>query len=148
VIALYKNPIEFSKRFWKPCVGQVITLVLFGCSVITPQPSPSATSALGPIQTPTRVSVTIPAPRTITPILPPATRLPNQAEITLRWDEGTVITDVDDVTELGVRLQSHPGIKGAYGDEFQITVVYDRQQTAPEQIRDILAEMGFPTRAP
>jgi hypothetical protein len=59
-----------------------------------------------------------------------------------------MITDVDDVTELSVRLQSHPGIKGAYGDEFQITVVYDLQQTTPEQIRRVLADMGFPTQAP
>lgn len=70
------------------------------------------------------------------------------AEVTFRWDVGTNITDVDDVTELTVRLKDRPGIQGAFGDEIQITVSYDPAVTTPEKIRGILADLGFPVKPP
>ena len=112
---------------------------LSGCGT-----NPTATLVLtpGPVRTATL------ALKTITPVLPPPTRASNVAEVTLRWDAGTNITDVDDVTELAVRLREKTGIMGAYGDEIQITVVYDPEQTTPEKIRGILKDLGFPAKLP
>lgn len=86
--------------------------------------------------------------RTVTPVSPAPTRSQGVAEVTFRWDLGTNITDVDDVTELAVRLKDRPGILGAFGDEIQITVSYDPQLTTPEKISRILADLGFPVKKP
>ncbi len=113
-----------------------------GCGT-NPTPSlPSATLAPSPVQAAT-LSL-----RTVTPTLPSPTRSSNSAEVTFRWDVGTIITDVDDVTELAVRLMERPGILGAYGDELLITVVYDPQQTTPERILRVLDDLGFPAKKP
>lgn len=64
----------------------------------------------------------------------------------LRWAPGVIIADIDDVSDMVVMLKHHPGIVGGFGDETQITVLYDPQVTTPDVIRRHLADMGFPTR--
>ncbi|HKW79191.1 MAG TPA: hypothetical protein VJQ09_08810, partial [Candidatus Limnocylindria bacterium] len=68
------------------------------------------------------------------------------SEVVLRWAPGVNIADIDDVSEIVVQLKHHPGIVGGFGDETQITVVYDPQLTTPDAIRRFLTDMGFPTR--
>lgn len=109
---------------------------------------PSATRQDIIINTPSPIQTTGLQLKTLTPVLPPPTRSNDSVEITFRWDVGTNITDVDDVTELSVRLRDRPGIMGAYGDEIQITVVYDPQKTTPENIARVLSDMGFPVKKP
>ncbi len=123
------------------CLLLVVWLVS-GCGTNRTPSLPSATLAPSPVQAATH------SLGTVTPTLPSPTRSSNSAEVIFRWDVGTIITDVDDVTELAVRLKERPGILGAYGDELLITVVYDPQQTTPERILRVLDDLGFPAKKP
>jgi hypothetical protein len=127
----------------------VLLLVFSFLSACGPSPVvPPANSTLTPLAARSAIPSQTLALRTITPTLPVPTRLANTTEVTFRWDVGTVITDVDDVTELAVRLRETPGILGAYGDEIQITVVYDPQTMTPDKILQILSNRGFPAKKP
>jgi len=66
--------------------------------------------------------------------------------VILRWDAGAIISDVDDVSDMVTHLKNTPGIIDGFGDEAEITILYDPQQVTVERIRRILEEMGFPTR--
>jgi hypothetical protein len=79
---------------------------------------------------------------------PSATKGPAYAVVTLRWNGGPSIADVDDVMEIASRLKEHPGIIDGYGDEIQITITYNPQLTSPAAIQKILLDSGYPTRAP
>ena len=61
-------------------------------------------------------------------------------ELVLRWTGGAHIADVDDVMDIGLRLQAYPGIIGSYGDEIQITVTYDPTKTNPDAIAKAVSE--------
>lgn len=121
--------------------------ILAGCGMIPAATSPNEIQQTPALSPRSERTVTV-AIKTLTPVAPPPTQTLNSAEVTFRWDLGTIITDVDDVTELAVRLRDRSGIIGAYGDEIQITVVYDPQQTAPEKIERVLADLGFPVKKP
>jgi hypothetical protein len=56
--------------------------------------------------------------------------------------------DSDDVDELMGRLKAMPGIKGGYGSETEVTIIYDPTQTTPEQIQNLLASWGYPVKRP
>jgi len=126
----------------------LLVWLLTACSAGSTSNVPSPTQQNTLSNTPTPIQTTAVQLKTLTPALPIPTRSINSAEITYRWDVGVIITDVDDVTELAVRLGNRPGIVGAYGSEIQITVVYDPQKTTPENIAQILADMGFPVKKP
>jgi len=68
--------------------------------------------------------------------------------VLLRWDAGAIIADVDDVSDMVTHLKNTPGVIDGFGDEAQITILYDPQQVTVERIRRALADMGFPTRSP
>lgn len=68
--------------------------------------------------------------------------------LVLRWTGGAHIADVDDVMDIGLRLQAYPGIIGSYGDEIQITVTYDPTKTNPAAIQRALSDLGYQTAPP
>ena len=88
------------------------------------------------------------APRPTPSPVQTATKSPAFAELVLRWEAGTLIADIDDVSELVTRLRDTPGIVDGYGDEIQITILYDPQKITSDAIQRKLADMGFPTRKP
>lgn len=110
-------------------------LVACGTSA-SPSPTPST-----PVPTAT-ASPTTPAPRTSPPV---ATQDPGRADVLLKFAPGTNIADIDDVYDMITHLKNTPGIIDGFGDEGQITVVYDPRLINPEGIRRLLAEMGYPT---
>lgn len=121
--------------------------LLVACGTSAPtSASPTLTPAAGRSQAP--ASATAPAARTSTAPAATPTRPPGSAEVTLRWDTGAIIADVDDVSDIVTRLKNTPGIVGGFGDETQITILYDAQRITPERIQRVLADMGFPTRRP
>jgi hypothetical protein len=65
--------------------------------------------------------------------------------VLLKFAPGTNIADIDDVYDMITHLKNTPGIIDGFGDEGQITVVYDPRLINPEGIRRLLAEMGYPT---
>lgn len=114
----------------------LVSLFLVGCgSTIdaAPLPSPSALPSAPPsIRTPTstpRPSLTA----TPTPVL---------STLVLRW-KNALIADVDDVSEIVLRLKDTPGIIDGVGDEQQISILYDPARITPEEIQHTLANMGF-----
>lgn len=126
--------------------------LLLACGTSAPPPSPSLalTPAVGAVQTtaPATAATTAPAPRTSPARAPTATRNPAHAEVILGWDAGAIISDVDDVSDMVTHLKNTPGVIDGFGDEAQITILYDPQQVTVERIRRTLADMGFPTRSP
>jgi hypothetical protein len=109
-----------------------------------PNPSPAAT----PVQPPTTVPRPTLTPRPIPSPAPTATKGPAYAELVLRWDGATGIADVDDVMEIAGRLRNYTGIIDGYGNEIEITILYDPQQTTPEAIQRILLDFGYKTHRP
>jgi hypothetical protein len=106
---------------------------------VSPAPTPAAQSSGTPAAT-GRASTTAPAPAAT----PSATR----AEVLLRFAPGTNIADVDDITDMVTHLKSTPGIHDGFGDESQITIVFDPRQVTVEQIRRLLEEMSYRTLPP
>jgi hypothetical protein len=91
-------------------------------------------------------ATTAPAPATTS--TPAATANPTRAEIHLQFAPGTNIADVDDVYDILTHLKSSAGIHDGFGNELEITVVYDPRQITVEKIRALLEEMGFKTLPP
>ena len=81
---------------------------------------------------------------------PSPTSAPNaaRAEVLLRFAPGTNIADVDDITDMVLHLKSTPGIHDGFGDEGQITIVYDPRLITVEKIRALLEEMSYKTLPP
>ena len=133
-------------------------VALIGASVLAmacgtgapPSVNSAATTAAAAVQTspPAVPQTTAPAPRTSPGRTPTASRNPAHAEVILRWDAGAIISDIDDVTDMVTHLRNTPGIIDGFGDESQITILYDPQLTTVEKIRRTLQDMGFPTRSP
>ena len=118
----------------------LVGALLMACSTsaspsLSPAPTPAAQTP------PATATPTTPAPRTSPPV---ATR-PANAEVLLRWAPGVNISDIDDVSDIITHLKNNPGIVDGFGDEAQITILYDPQRITPEAIRRILADMGFRT---
>ena len=112
-------------------------------------PSPATTTAVAATQPVTATTAaTTAAPRTSPPRTATPTLNPAFAEVTLRWDSGANISDIDEVTDIVAHLKERPGIEGGYGDETQIVLAYDPQKITVEQIRRLLADMGHPTKVP
>lgn len=129
----------------------LVSAVLMACGASAlPSPSPAGTPAAERPQTPPPAAAptTAPARGTSPARAPTATRNPAHAEVILRWDAGAIISDVDDVSDMVVHLKNTPGVIDGFGDEAQITILYDPQQVTVERIRRALADMGFPTRSP
>jgi len=109
-----------------------------------PSAAPSATPA------PT-LAVQTQTPATTAPASSPspaATANPTRAEVLLKFAPGTNIADVDDVYDMLTHLKSSPGIHDGFGNELEITVVYDPRQITVEKIRALLEEMGYKTLPP
>jgi hypothetical protein len=102
---------------------------------VSPAPTPAAQSSGTPVAT-APASTTAP---------PAATPSPVRAEVLLRFAPGTNISDIDDVYDMITHLKNTPGILDGFGDENQITVVYDPRQVTVEHIRRLLEEMSYPT---
>lgn len=77
-----------------------------------------------------------------------ATSNPTRAEVFLRFAPGTNISDVDDIYDMLTHLKNTPGIHDGFGNEIEITVVYDPRLITVEKIRALLEEMSFPTLPP
>ena len=114
-----------------------------GCT--TNQTTPSPTFAATATITRLAPTATI-APRT-SPI-PASNKTPAPAEVVLRWDGGASIADVDDVSDIVIHLKDTPGIVDGFGDEIQITILYDPQKISVEMIQRKLADFGYRTRKP
>ena len=116
----------------------------------------AASPSLSPVANPTtdRPQTSPPAvPPTTAPLTSPArtptaSRNPAHAEVYLRWDAGAIISDVDDVSDIVTHLKNTPGIIDGFGNEAEITLLYDPQLITVERIRRALEDMGFPTRSP
>jgi len=106
---------------------------------LSPAPTPAAQSSQTPLAT---------APASTTAPTPTATSAPARAEVLLRFAPGTNIADIDDITDMVLHLKSTPGIHDGFGDEGQITIVYDPRQITVEKIRSLLEEMSYPTLPP
>ncbi len=126
----------------------IVACLLSGCGTSSSATPSGATLVATPVRTSIPAQTSTLTLRVITPTLPVSTQAPNRAEVIFRWDAGVVIADIDDISDLAIHLRDRPGIVDAFGDEIQITVIYDSQLTTPEKIRQILADMGFPTRKP
>ena len=106
---------------------------------VSPAPTPAAQSS----QTPAATALT-----STTAPTPTATAAPERAEVLLRFAPGTNIADIDDITDMVLHLKSTPGIHDGFGDEGQITIVYDPRLITVERIRRLLEEMSYPTLPP
>ena len=112
---------------------------------------PSAAPSLSPAPTPAAQSSGTPAstaPASTTTPSPTTTPGPARTEVVLHWAPGTNISDIDDVYDMITHLKNTPGIHDGFGDENQITVVYDPRQVTVERIRRLLEEMSYPTLPP
>lgn len=105
---------------------------------VSPAPTPAAQSSQTPVAS-APASTTAP---------PAATTASARAEVLLRFAPGTNIADVDDITDMVSHLKNSPGIHDGFGDESQITIVYDPRLITVEQIRRLLDEMSYPTLPP
>ncbi len=112
----------------------------------SPSLSPTLTATTQRVQTP--APATAPAPRTSTTPAATATKSPAVAEVILRWDAGAIIADIDDVSAIVTQLRNTPGVIDGFGDEIQITILYDPQRITPDAIQRKLADLGYPTRKP
>jgi hypothetical protein len=106
--------------------------------------SPAPTPAVEPSQTAPPAALPTPSPPRTSPAT--ATQSPAHAEVVLRWAPGAVISDIDDIYDMVTHLRNTPGIVDGFGDEKQITILYDPGLVTPETIRRLLADMGFPTQ--
>jgi len=125
-------------------VVAVVGALLLACGQaaapsVSPAPTPAAQSSGTPAAT---------APASTTAPTPTATSAPARAEVLLRFAPGTNIADIDDITDMVLHLKSTPGIHDGFGDEGQITIVYDPRQITVEKIRSLLEEMSYPTLPP
>jgi len=121
----------------------LVGVLLLACgSGAGPSPSPVATPAAQSSQTPV---ATAPASTTAPPA---ATTASARADVLLRFAPGTNIADVDDITDMVSHLKNTAGIHDGFGDESQITIVYDPQLITVERIRRLLEEMSYPTLPP
>jgi hypothetical protein len=121
--------------------GTLLQCALVGCSAST-SPTPAPTVTAERTATPASTAAATRASSTVAPAPSGARR----SEVILRWAPGVNIADIDDVSEIVIQLKNFQGILGGFGDETQITVVYDAQLITPDAIRRHLADMGFPTR--
>lgn len=126
----------------------LIGVLLLSCG---PAAAPSATPAPTAVAQSSQTPAATAPPSTSTP--PPAsspTSAPNaaRAEVLLRFAPGTNIADVDDITDIVAHLKSSPGIHDGFGDEGQITIVYDPRLITVERIRTLLEEMSYKTLPP
>lgn len=126
-----------------------IVVVLAGALLLacgqTGSPAQSPASIPVAQSSPTVAPPTTAPPRTSPPA---ATSNPGRADLKLLWAAGTNISDVDDVYEMITHLKEHPGIHEGFGNEIEITVVYDPRLVTPATIRRLLLDMGFPTEPP
>ncbi len=141
-------------------VGAVIGAFIVGgavvaCGASTPPSSSAPTTSPVAAQTSASATATTATARTTAPAArtspgqaATATRQPGVAEVILRWDAGAIIADVDDVSDMVTHLKNTPGIVDGFGDETQITLLYEPQRITVERIRQALADMGFPTVKP
>ena len=125
-------------------VVALVGALLVACSAgsapsATPAPTPAAQGSQTPAAT-TPASTAAPSPS--------ATAASTRAEILLRFAPGTNIADIDDITDMVTHLKSTPGIHDGFGDENQITIVYDPRLINVERIRRLLEEMSYPTLPP
>jgi len=118
-----------------------------GASSLSPAPSLSPAGTAVAQTSPASPQTTAPA-RTSPGRTPTASRNPAHAEVYLRWDAGAIISDVDDVLDIVTHLKNTPGIVDGFGNEAEITIIYDPQLITVERIRRALTDMGFPTRSP
>ena len=126
----------------------LVGALLVGCGTsASPSPGP-AVSPGAETPPPAAAPTTAPPPPTSPGRAATATRNPAHAEVVLRWDAGAIISDVDDVSDMVTHLKNTPGIIDGFGDEAEITILYDPQQVTVERIRRLLTDMGFPTRSP
>jgi hypothetical protein len=125
-------------------------LVVATFAVLLVACGPGAGPAVSPVPTAAQSSQT-PAPTapvsTAAPS-PTATTASARAEVLLRFAPGTNIADVDDITDMVSHLKNTPGIHDGFGDESQITIVYDARLITVERIRRLLEEMSYPTLPP
>lgn len=122
-------------------VALVVALLLACGPGAAPSVSQAPTLAAQP-QTPATTAATTSAPS------PSATANPTRAEVLLKFAPGTNIADVDDVYDMLTHLKSSPGIHDGFGNELEITVVYDPRQITVDKIRALLEEMGYKTLPP
>jgi hypothetical protein len=123
--------------------GAIFSGALVGCAASTP---PASTPAPTVTALRTASPAASPAATRASPTVVPVPSGARRSEVILRWAAGVNIADIDDVSEIIIQLKNFPGIFGGFGDETQITVVYDAQLTTPDVIRRHLADMGYPTR--
>ncbi len=143
--ALLHFNISMRKRLPFVCLCTLVW-VAGGCGAsptAAPSPPPTATA---PAQ-PARVATPTIAPSPTTAPQGTPTKSP-LVTLVLRWEPGVHIADIDDVTELVTRLRDTPGIVDGYGDEIQITILYDPRQITPDAIQRKLVDLGYPTRKP
>ena len=88
------------------------------------------------------------APSVTTAPTPADTAAAGRAEVLLKFAPGTNIADVDDITDIVTHLKNNPGIFDGFGDEGQITIVYDPRLITVDRIRVLLEEMSYKTLPP
>jgi hypothetical protein len=125
-------------------VALAVGLLLVVCG---PSAAPSVTTAPTPAAqaTPTLAAT---APASTAAPTPSATVASTRAEVHLRFAPGTNIADVDDITDIVTHLKNNPGIHDGFGDEGQITIVYDPRLITVDKIRALLEEMSYKTLPP
>jgi hypothetical protein len=125
-------------------VVALVGVLLVACG---PGAAPSVTTAPTPaVQASQTLAAT--APASTTAPTPTATTASARAEVLLRFAPGTNIADVDDITDIVTHLKNTPGILDGFGDEGQITIVYDPRQITVDRIRVLLEEMSYKTLPP
>ena len=130
-------------------VASLVGALVIACGTATsPSPSPAANQATERPQTSPPAAATAPPAGTSPGRSPTASRNPAHAEVYLRWDAGAMISDVDDVSDIITHLKNIPGIVDGFGNEAEITILYDPQLITVDRIRHTLEDMGFPTRSP
>lgn len=107
-----------------------------------PGSTPAATPA------PTLAAPSSQAPAATAAASPAATATSARVDVLLKFAPGTNIADVDDITDIVAHLKNTPGIHDGFGDEGQITIVYDPRLINVERIRALLEEMSYKTLPP
>ena len=126
----------------------LVGALLLSCGpAAAPSVTPAPTSVVQSSPTP---AATRPASTSTPSSAPSPTSAPNaaRAEVLLRFAPGTNIADIDDITDMVLHLKSTPGIHDGFGDEGQITIVYDPRLITVEKIRALLEEMSYKTLPP
>ncbi|HJW50211.1 MAG TPA: hypothetical protein VJ726_12420 [Candidatus Limnocylindria bacterium] len=109
---------------------------------------PGSTPAATPAPTVAAPSSQTPAATATAAASPAATATSARVDVLLKFAPGTNIADVDDITDIVLHLKSTPGIHDGFGDEGQITIVYDPRLVTVEKIRALLEEMSYKTLPP